>query len=210
SAYYGMGPIFAADAGMSVFQVSLFMASVILGGMVLQWPIGRISDRLDRRTVLLGVLGAVTVTCAVGVAVTALHGQFYYYLLVGVVMGSMTTVYPISVAQAFDYLPQSKYVAASSSLLLAYSVGATAGPILVSLAMGAFGLAAFFGFIGVGAASVGGFAFHRMMVRRPLPLDEQEPIVPVPRMSPVVAEMDPRCPAPDDEILAPAMEDRAR
>lgn len=211
ASYYGIGPLFAEAAGFSVLQVSLFMSSVVVGGLALQWPIGRISDRLDRRTVLLGVLSAVTLTCAVGVAVTALHGQFPYYLLVGVVMGSMTTVYPISVAQAFDYLPRSKYVAASGSLLLAYSVGATAGPILVSLAVGAFGPAAFFGFIGIGAASVGGFAVHRMLVRRPLPPEEQEPIVPVPRMSPVVAAMDPRCPAPEAEAEAEAlaMADRA-
>ena len=64
SSYYGMGPVYASDAGLSVFQVSVFMASVILGGMVLQWPIGRISDRFDRRSVLMGVLGAVVLAIA--------------------------------------------------------------------------------------------------------------------------------------------------
>jgi len=191
--YYAMGAVFADSQGFEVFEVSLFMSSVILGGMVLQWPIGRVSDRFDRRTVLLCVLCVAALACAGGVAATVARVPLPVFLGLGVVMGgAMTTIYPICVAQAFDYLPRSRYVAASSGLMLAYALGATAGPVTSAFAMGALGPVALFGFIGTVAALFAAFVVYRMAARRPLPAAEQEPVVSMPRMSPVCAELDPR------------------
>lgn len=192
-AYYGMGAVYAGDVGLSVFGVSVFMSSVIFGGMLLQWPIGRVSDRLDRRTVLLAILIAVAVVSAAVILQTLASGPapilFGLAFLLG---GTMTTIYPICIAQAFDYIPRSRYVAASSGLLLAYAVGATLGPVVASLFMGAVGAWGMFGFIGVTAFAFAGFVLYRMAARRALPLERQEPMVPMPRMSPVVGELDPR------------------
>ena len=193
SAYYGMGPIFGAGAGMSVFEVSLFMASVILGGMLLQWPIGRVSDRFDRRWVLLCVLGAVVGVCAAGVLAAAGGAAFPVFVAIGMLMGGgMTTIYPICIAQVFDRLPRARYVAAAGGLLLAYSVGATFGPIIASFAMGWLGPAAFFGFIGAALAGCGAFVTYRIFARAPVPAAQQEPVVVVARISPLGAELDPR------------------
>lgn len=197
SAYYGMGSIFARDAGFGVLQVSLFMSSVILGGMILQWPIGRISDRFDRRTVLVAILALVVLICIGGVAATIGRQGLPVFLGLGLLLGgTMTTIYPICVAQAFDYLPRARYVGASSGLLLGYSVGATFGPIVASFAMGRLGNAAFFGYIAVVAAALALFVVYRMTARAALPPAQQEHVVVVPRMSPVGAELDPRTHSP--------------
>jgi MFS family permease len=214
SAYYGMGPIFARDAGFGVLQVSLFMSSVILGGMLLQWPIGRISDRFDRRTVLVGILALVVLICIGGGAASIGRQGVPVFLGLGLLLGgTMTTIYPICVAQAFDYLPRARYVGASSGLLLGYSVGATFGPIVASFAMGRLGNAAFFGFIGAVAAVLALFVVYRMIARAALPQAQQEPVVAVPRMSPVGAELDPRAHGPgkgEHSPAAPAPDDKER
>jgi MFS family permease len=193
SAYYGMGPVFATNAGFSVLQVTLFMSSVILGGMIFQWPIGRISDRFDRRAVLLCVLAAVVAVCVSGVLAIRAQEPFLIFIAVAMLLGGgMTTIYPICVAQAFDHLPRARYVAASGGLLLAYSIGATFGPIIAAFAMGRAGPTAFFGYIAAVLVVYAGFVIYRMTVRAPVPADRQSPVVVVPRMSPVGAELDPR------------------
>lgn len=202
--YYGMGAIFASDLGFDVLWVSLFTSSVILGGLSFQWPIGRLSDRLDRRTVLLGLLVVLILVCAGGMAWTAAQGPAWPLLGLGLVLGAtMTAVYPISVAQAFDYLPRDRYVAASSGLLLAYSAGATAGPIASAGAMGVLGPSGFFAFLGAVGAASAAFVLYRMQARAPLPAEQQEAFVAVPRMSPVVGELDPRAEAPEEPKKAP-------
>lgn len=202
--YYGMGAIFASDLGFDVLWVSLFTSSVILGGLSFQWPIGRLSDRLDRRTVLLGLLVVLILVCAGGMAWTAAQGPAWPLLGLGLVLGAtMTAVYPISVAQAFDYLPRDRYVAASSGLLLAYSAGATAGPVASAGAMGMLGPSGFFAFIGAVGAVSAAFVLYRMQARAPLPAGQQEAFVAVPRMSPVVGELDPRAEAPEEPKKAP-------
>lgn len=194
-AYYGMGAVYAGDVGLNVFGVSIFMSVVIFGGMLLQWPIGRVSDRMDRRTVLLAILIGVVVVSAGGIAQTLVGGPMPVLFALGFLLGgTMTTIYPICIAQAFDYLPRSSYVAASSGLLLAYAVGATAGPVAASLLMGAVGPSGLFGFIGATTIAFTAFVVYRMAMRRALPVDRQEQMVPMPRMSPVVGTLDPRAP----------------
>ncbi|HSR71907.1 MAG TPA: MFS transporter, partial [Kiloniellales bacterium] len=198
--YLGLGAVFAQDLGLSLLQVTLFMNSVILGGLCLQWPIGRLSDRHDRRTVLVFVLMVAGLTCIGGVLAALLGAGLPVFLGLGLLLGgTMTSIYPISTAQAFDYLPRERYVAAASGLLLAYAVGATLGPVVTSFAMGALGNQAFFGVIGTVALSFLIFVLYRMRTRKGLPSEQQEPFVMLPRMSPAGAELDPRSRMETDE-----------
>ena len=175
------------------------MASVIFGGMVLQWPMGRISDRFDRRRVLAGVLAAVVAVCVAGSVAAQRDAPFGAFIVIGMLLGGgMTTIYPICIAQAFDYLPRERYVAASSGLIMAYAVGATLGPIVSAFGIGRLGPPAFFGFIGAVLGSFAVFVLYRMTERASVPLDLQEPVVAVTRMSPAVAELDPRTAPPED------------
>ena len=192
-AYFGLGPVFARQVGFEVLQVSLFMGSVIVGGLLLQWPIGRLSDRFDRRTVLLVILILALLVCGGGFAAGTFADPFPPLIVVGLLLGgTMTTIYPICVAQAFDYLARDQYVAAASGLLLSYAVGSTAGPVFSALAMDFLGPYGFFAYIAACMAVFAVFVLVRMLIRAPLPPDLQEPVVPLPRMSPVGAKLDPR------------------
>lgn len=202
-AYYGLGAVFAQSVGFNLLGVSIFVGSVIFGGMVLQWPIGRISDRFDRRSVLLVVLLLTALASLAAVNAPALADPRPALLGLGLLLGgTMTAIYPLCTAQAFDYIPRTQYVAASAGLMLAYAAGATVGPALCALAMGALGPYAFFGFIGTAAGAFAGFVFYRMQARTPLPTEEQEPYVVVPRLSPTAAELDPRTEAPEPDAEA--------
>ena len=191
-AFWGMGAIFAREIGFSVFEVSLFTGSFIVGGLLLQIPIGRLSDRFDRRTVLCNVLAAATMVCFAGLAAGRLGDPLPVVLgLAALLGGAISNVYPLSIAQAFDYLDRDRYVAGASRMLMAFSVGAVAGPLICSPAMTWLGPHAFFGYIGAVAAALTAFVLYRMGRRKALPVEEQRDFVAMPRMSPVGAEMHP-------------------
>ena len=191
---YGMGPIYGHEIGLTIFQVSLFMGAAILGGLILQWPIGRLSDRFDRRTVLLVVLFAVTAAFAAMYLMSA-AGIGSTLVLLGMPVlfgGAMSTIYPISVSHAFDYVSRDRMVAASSGLLLAWAIGSTAGPFAVSLLMGQFGPTMLFLFLAVVTALLALFAAYRMSRRAALPSAEQATFVPLPPTGDVAGSLDPR------------------
>jgi MFS family permease len=158
--FNGMGAVFARSVGFSVFEVSLFTATVVVGGFLFQFPAGRLSDRFGRRAVLVGVLFAVMLASMGLVATSALADPLPASLFLAVLLGAgITIVYPTATAHAFDHIPRERFVAASSGLLAAFAIGATIGPIVASLFMGrvgSYGLFLFEGTVaGVSAAFVG-------------------------------------------------------
>ena len=193
---YGMGAVFADDIGLSVFQVSVFMGCAVCGGLVLQWPIGRLSDRFDRRTVLVWVLAALALSSLVMVAVVVVGREAPPLLavlgLIPLLAGMSSCIYPIAVAQAFDYVERDRMVGASSTLLLAYAVGATGGPFVAAVLMSHLGPEGLFISVTVIAAALGGFALHRMGRRAAAPNEDQTGFVAVPSTSPVASQLDPR------------------
>lgn len=205
-AFYGLGAIFGQDAGLSVLQVSFFMGAMVLGGLVLQWPIGRLSDRFDRRTVLLLMLLASAAVCLAQYGWVSWRGGFApMLLLVALFGGAASTVYPIAVAHTFDYVERDQMVAASSGLLLAWAVGATLGPLTASAVMRGLGDDGLFLFLAVVALAMAAFTRYRMSRRSALPAAEQAPFVPAPATAGVTGKLDPRAepaapPTPKDEL----------
>jgi MFS family permease len=136
-AFFGMGPVYAAEAGLSVREISLFMSAMLLGGIVLQWPVGRLSDSLDRRKVI-----ALATLLAAGFALAAgMAGGSEIGLLVAVALfgGMALPMYSLCLAHANDYLRPEEMVPASGSLILMASFGAALGPASASAAMALFG-----------------------------------------------------------------------
>ncbi|WP_119461966.1 MFS transporter [Rhodospirillaceae bacterium SYSU D60014] len=208
-AFYGMGAIFGQAIGLSIFSVSLFMGASVFGGLLLQWPIGRLSDRFDRRTVLVWVLTATAVVCFAQYLVAVMDvGTFgMMFALTGLFGGFMATLYPISVAHAFDYVDRDQTVAASAGMLLAWAIGATCGPLLAAAVMGQLGPSSLFLFLMVTGAALAAFARHRMRQRPALPAEEQGPFVPLDAIA-VGSQLDPRTDTGDD--LPPAEEEPRR
>lgn len=197
-AFWGMAPVFCRTLGLSEEDTAIFMVATILGGLFLLWPIGRLSDRLDRRRVLTL---ACTVSAAASLAMVLTGGVSVLVLFgLAIVFGGFTfPIYSIAVAHTNDFLESEDLVSASSSLLLVYGSGAILGPLIAGLMMGwmgAFGLYALLA--GVMIVTVF-FAIYRMLVRAPLPVQEQEAFVLVPRTTHVAYELDPRAEPPDSE-----------
>ena len=137
-AFWGMGPLFAHRIGLTSEGVAVFMSITILGGALLQWPIGRLSDKGDRRRVLAVVcLSAMGAAMAVHLFAFNTHGMLY--LSSFFYGGFAFTLYSLSVAITNDYLGREHVLEASRSLLLLHGVGASSGPALAGLLMAQLG-----------------------------------------------------------------------
>jgi MFS family permease len=191
SAFYGLGPVFAKDHGLDVDSIATFMAVAIFAGLIGQWPVGWLSDRFDRRRIVLFVCVGIAAS-ATGIVLARGLPFGFIIALVGVYGGLALTLYGQGVTHANDYADPSELVSVSGGLLIVYSVGAIVGPILASSAMTLVGPEGLFMFNGTMAVALAGFVVYRMTQREPLPVDEQTPFVPMPTTSPVIAELDPR------------------
>ena len=192
--FYGLGAVYANKLGLSVFDVSLFMGLPVFGGLALQWPIGRLSDRYDRRTVMLMiVLGTMIASFALSI-LSYTEAALMFLLVAGTFLGGcLATIYPISVAHAFDYIDRSEMISANSSMLLIWAIGATIGPLAASLLMGQVGPSGLFYYLTAIAALLAAFTRYRMIVRRALPANEQTSFVAVGSPTSAIAgALDPR------------------
>ena len=192
-AFYALGAIYANGLGLSVFHVSLFMGAPIFGGLALQYPIGRLSDRYDRRTVLLGVLAGTLIACVAVILIAMKQGPFTGTLAAVFLFGGcLAAIYPIAVSQVYDYIDRSEMVAASGGLLLIWSLGAMTGPLIASALMGHFGPAAFFIYLTSVALALVIFTRYRMVRRVARPASEQTGFVAMQTTSAIAGALDPR------------------
>jgi MFS family permease len=203
AAFYALAPVFVLELGLGAAAVSTFMGVAVLAGLILQWPLGKLSDLFDRRTILVAIAFA---SAGLAAAIALIGGERLWLLALLALAygGAAFTIYGVSVAHANDFLSPSQMVPASAGLLIAYGVGAVAGPSLGAAAMTAAGAPGLFGYIGAVFAALGLFGLYRMTVRPPVPKGEQIPFVAVPRTSPVIGGLDPRAepPAPDQAATA--------
>ena len=191
SSFYAMGPIFAQGVGLDLTGVATFMGVTIIAGLILQWPVGRLSDRYDRRTVLTAVMFTVS---AVSLAIAASTGFSHNVIFtLGAIYGGFSlTVYSLSIAHANDFIDPKDFMRAAGGFQLAYGIGACIGPFAASTLLGQIGPSGLFLFSAVINAAIGVFALHRMRQRAPVPNELQGPYVSVPSTSPVVPTLDPR------------------
>ena len=180
----GMGAVYAKSSGLSVAEVSLFMAALLFGGMLFQWPVGRLSDRFDRRRVMTAVTILAALWAFMATAVTGplapLFPAWSLFLLAGLFGGMNMPMYSLAISHTNDFLEPKQMVAASGTLVLVGGIGAVAGPMTLAGAMSVMGPSGFFWGLGVVHAVIGAFALYRMTVRRARPLEDQGAYVPVP------------------------------
>lgn len=189
-AIYALAPVYASGIGFDLSQTALFMSAIIFGGVILQWPVGRLSDLIDRRLVIVGVIIAGALTSVAMIAAPA--GGEIALLILGAIFGGIAFVlYPLCVAHTNDHLEREERIAASGGLVLTYSAGATVGPLLAAGVMNLAGPAGLFLFTAVvGFLSVG-FAVWRLKARAPVPADQQGRFQTLPRTTPVAAPLYP-------------------
>ena len=176
---FGMGAVYARESGFSVAEVSIFMGALIVGGAMLQWPIGRLSDIVDRRLVItLATFAAAAMAIAAGMAAAVTLPWFL--ALVAVFGGLSFSLHSLSLAYTNDYLEPSEMVGASGGLVVVLGAGSIIGPTIVGLTIGTVGPTGFFWWLALVHVSVGAFALWRMTRREGMPIEDQGPYVAIP------------------------------
>jgi MFS family permease len=188
AAFWAVGPVFAQASGFDQEGIALFMSAVIVGAAVFQWPLGWLSDRIDRRYVMLG--GALL--CVAASLALAEFGPTSAEALaaLGFFVGAfMIPMFGLTAAHANDHAAPEEAVATNGGLLLLHGCGSVVGATLGASVMSAFGPPALFQYIAVVYFIFGTVCLYRI-ARRPAPVAGKTPFAPVPRTaSPVVFEM---------------------
>ncbi len=177
-ALFSMGPVYATRIGLAVDLLSFFIAAALFGGLILQWPIGWLSDRFDRRKVIVAVAW-VAAGAAFGAGVA---GAGSYVALIGLtaLLGGMTLpLYSLCGAHTNDHLTPRQMVAASATLVLVSGAGLTLGPSIAAGTMRLTGPSGMFWSLAVVHGCVGVYGLYRMVRRDPVPLEEQRSYRPV-------------------------------
>ena len=160
AALQGMSPVWGSVIGMNVRDVSAFVAAIWLGGLACQYPIGWLSDRTDRRVLImtLAMFGA-----AITIVVFAFDVGIWGYLLAAALLGGVANpTYSLLIAYTNDFLDASDMAAGSAGLLLINGAGSFFGPIVTAWLMAAMGPDGFWAYMGVLLLALSGYAAWRM------------------------------------------------
>jgi MFS family permease len=189
--FWGMMPVYGSQAGLDTHSVVWLMSITIFGGAILQWPIGKISDLIDRRI----VLGLSALVAAVLAYASSTYGESatpLFYMIYFLYGGFAFSLYSLSVAHINDRLSQEQSLDASQNLLQIYGIGAVAGPALAGIIMKHLGfdsLPLFFTSVLLMASL---FTLYRVSTQPAPAVEYHEKFITMQRTSPVAMEMDPR------------------
>ncbi|MEX0839062.1 MAG: MFS transporter [Parvibaculum sp.] len=197
--FWTLAPLYAMESGLGEGGIAAFMLAAITGGATAQWPIGRISDRMDRRRVIVGLcLGSALGETALVVA--GISGSVAAIMLAGVLFGVFAlTLYSVCVAHMNDHGQSESFVSVSGGLLVVYSLGAIVGPTAASIGVGSFGISSVFVFPALVHLLFAIYTVHRIISTPALPEEQRADFVavPFPQVHPLPTELDPR--AADEE-----------
>jgi len=167
SAMFGMAAVWGAQSGLGLRDISIFVGALYVGGLVLQYPIGWASDRMDRRKLIMGLS---VVAAVVMLVATLAELPFTALIVVALLLGGITNpVYALLIAYTNDFLPRQDMAAASAGLIFLNGFGAVFGPIVTGWMMETVGPQGFFLFIGILYVLLAGYALYRM-TRRAAPV----------------------------------------
>jgi MFS family permease len=186
-AFWTLAPVFAHSRGLSGDGIALFMSAVILGGAMAQWPLGRLSDHVDRRLVI-GIASAAAAFAGVVLAIKAPFGIPREFWLLGGGMLYGATAFPIGSlnnAHLNDQARQEEMIEFASSNLLVYGTAAAIGPAIAAVVVATWGISAIFFYTAVIHAAFVAFVVYRVFRRAPVPAEDRtafelEPIQPAP------------------------------
>ncbi len=177
SILYAMSSVYATQIGLSVAATSAFITAIFLGGLVLQYPLGWLSDRIDRRLLICTCALVGLIACiAIVPARDSVQALVVWAFITG---GIASPLYGLLLSYANDYLELEDMPSASSGLLFINGVGAVAGPVIVGRAMETIGTAFYFLITAVLFAAIGGYGLWRMTRRDRSEVTQQAPYVAV-------------------------------
>jgi len=171
-ALWSLGAVYATERGLTTDGAAVFMSVAVVGGALMQWPVGRLSDRFDRRAVLAAVMAAAAV---IGLLLALLPLHHYGLMAMAFVYGCVAlTGYSVAAAHAYDRADKSSYVEMAAGVLLANGVGAVFGPASASWAMSHFGAGSLFVFMAMVQFSLVAYIGYRSVKRPAVRGEEKE------------------------------------
>ncbi len=191
--------------GFSIFEISLLIFLITIAGALFQWPVGFISDKMDRRKIIVysSIIAAIFAFLAIASVGTAAEyvlmnlavnlkiKKIMFFIFITIFAGSSLPIYAINIALTNDYIPKEKFVAAGAGLQLIMGLGAMGGPITCVIFMYNFGPSGFFVFLIILHIAISVFGFYRMNVR-PTEENPDSTFTPLPRnITPLGIELDP-------------------
>jgi MFS family permease len=162
STQFGMSAVYGQRAGLTIAQISIMVSLTYIAALVMQYPIGWLSDRMDRRILIcaLSAIGGVAALLAF-----VLPGYIWLiFVASAAVGGTSNTLYALLIAYANDYLEKEDMAGASGGLLFINGLGAIAGPLVAGWMMGLFGASGYWVIIAVLMIGLAGYAVWRMRV----------------------------------------------
>ncbi|MEK9914425.1 MAG: MFS transporter [Paracoccaceae bacterium] len=187
SAQFGMAPVFGTSAELSLPQISIFVAAFYIGAMFFQFPVGWLSDRMDRRILIVA-------TSAIGfiAAVSAIFGENIFIILLGsafFIGGMSNPLYSLLIAYTNDFLEPDDMASASGGLLFLNGLGAISGPLFTGYLMTEIGPTGFFVILAALLGLLTVYGFYRMTQRGISDVDTSSYATVLPTTSVVAVEI---------------------
>ncbi len=170
AAIFGMPAVYGTEAGLSVRDISVFVAVIYFGGLVMLVPIGWLSDRMDRRLLIIICTGFAGLSLGLGTSFA--DQRFVLFALAFIVGGVANPMYSLLIAYTNDYLDQQDMASASGGLLFLNGVGAVGAPVMIGWLMTMFGADAYFAFLAVIFLLIAGYGLYRSTRREATPVSE--------------------------------------
>jgi len=203
SVLFTLSAVYAATMNFSIFEISLLLFLITIAGALSQWPIGYLSDRFDRRIIIIlcTIVGAVFCALSIiasggtlqyiNVVVDPGADKLMFFIFVTVYAGASLSLFPLNIAHTNDFVPKEKFVAAGGSLNIVFGVGAMGGPIICSIFMNEFGPNSFFMFLLIFHVIIAIFGIYRV-TRRSTEDNPDSTFTPLPKnITPLGMELDP-------------------
>lgn len=196
SAILGYGAVYATAKELDLLEISIFMVIVTSCGALCQWPIGYISDKIDRRIVLICVT-LVASGLSLLIVASSYISIIIFFILLAMYSGMSLPMYSLVIAHTNDYLQQEEIIGAVAAIAILVGLGAICGPIIASLFVDLIGPDGFFIYLFFVHGLLGLFGLYRM-TKRAKPADLESQYVPLPRnisaagmeLSPIVEPLD--------------------
>ena len=212
AAMFAMLSVYAVTMNLTVFEISILLVGTTLAGAIFQWPIGYLSDKYDRRVIVIGcciasfIFGVLSIMSS-GIYFESLVAEemvrFNYFssdgnmnktnlfIFIILLSGMTLPMFALNLALVNDYIPKEKFVAAGAGLNIIFGLGAMAGPIICSILMSLLGPNGFFIHLFIFLLAIIFFGIYRVN-KREYEDNPESTFTPLPReITPLGIELDP-------------------
>ena len=210
-AIFTMGAVYGALMNFSILEISLYLFLITIAGAIFQWPIGYLSDRFDRRIILVitALFGSIlSILCFFSVSSSPdfinlssdwrnilqhiSNHRFLFYIFISLYAGMSLPLFSLNLAYVNDFLPKEKFVSAGAGMQIIFGISAMIAPFVCSFFMKNFGPNGLFIFLFIFQTLIVLFGFYRMIKRRSIEDNSDNTFTPMPRnITPLGMELDP-------------------